>query len=64
MEEDKNSKIFNPKRTKKQRKYLRNNMTKAEIILWSKLKGRVCLVTNSVGNMVLEIISSIFIVQN
>src|SRR5699024_1538378 len=40
MEEDKNSKIFNPKRTKKQRKYLRNNMTKAEIILWSKLKGR------------------------
>jgi very-short-patch-repair endonuclease len=33
-------KIFNPKRTKAQRKYLRNNMTKAEVILWSKLKGR------------------------
>ncbi|HET6527791.1 MAG TPA: endonuclease domain-containing protein [Balneolaceae bacterium] len=33
-------KIFNPKRTKATRKYLRNNMTKAEIILWSKLKGR------------------------
>lgn len=37
-EED--SKIFNPKRTKAQRKYLRNNMTKSEIILWSELKGR------------------------
>jgi len=37
---DKNKKIFNPKKTKGQRKYLRNNMTKAEVILWSKLKGR------------------------
>ncbi|PAU93754.1 hypothetical protein CK503_10895 [Aliifodinibius salipaludis] len=34
------SNIFNPKRIKAQRKYLRNNMTKAEVILWSKLKGR------------------------
>src|SRR5699024_9371704 len=32
--------IFNPQNTKAKRKYLRNNMTKAEIILWSKLKGR------------------------
>ncbi len=39
----KKDKIFNPKHTKAQRKYLRNNMTKAEIILWSKLKGRKLL---------------------
>ncbi|MDZ7657926.1 endonuclease domain-containing protein [Fodinibius sp.] len=37
------SKIFNPQHTKAQRKYLRNNMTKAEIILWSQLKGRKLL---------------------
>lgn len=35
-----NSKIFNPKGTKELRKYLRNNMTKAEVLLWSRLKGR------------------------
>jgi len=40
MSKNKDSKIFNPKHTKAQRKYLRNNMTKAEVILWSKLKGR------------------------
>ena len=40
MSQEDNKKIFNPKRTKKQRKYLRNNMTKAEVILWSKLKGK------------------------
>lgn len=40
MCENEESKIFNPKRTKAQRKYLRNNMTKAEVMLWSKLKGR------------------------
>jgi very-short-patch-repair endonuclease len=37
---DDKGKIFNPKRTKAKRKYLRNNMTKTEVILWSKLKGR------------------------
>jgi len=36
----KKSNIFNPKRTKKKRKYLRNNMTGAEIKLWSALKNR------------------------
>jgi|SRR5699024_5624388 len=35
----KRSKIFNPKQTKAKRQYLRNNMTKAEIKLWSALKG-------------------------
>lgn len=35
-----NDKIFNPKHTKKQRKHLRNNMTRAEVIHWSRLKGR------------------------
>lgn len=30
----------NPKKTKKQRRYLRNNMTKWEIRLWNDLKGR------------------------
>ena len=40
MDKNKSKKIFNPRKTKGQRKYLRNNMTKAEIILWSKLKGR------------------------
>lgn len=40
MDKKENSKIFNPKHTKVQRKYLRNNMTKAEVILWSKLKGK------------------------
>lgn len=30
----------NPKKTKKQRCYLRNNMTKWEIRLWNDLKGR------------------------
>lgn len=39
----KEKKIFNPNRTKAKRKYLRNNMTKAEIKLWSKLKGRQLL---------------------
>lgn len=34
------TKIFNPKHTKAKRKHLRNNMTKAEVILWSILKGR------------------------
>lgn len=43
MTEDKKEKIFNRRNTKKQRKYLRNNMTKAEVILWSKLKGRQLL---------------------
>jgi very-short-patch-repair endonuclease len=32
--------IFNKKEFVKKRQYLRNNMTKAEIILWSKLKGK------------------------
>lgn len=36
----KNNKIFNSSRTKAQRKFLRNNMTQAEIKLWSGLKGR------------------------
>jgi len=43
MEKNRNEKIFNPKRTKEQRKYLRNNMTQAEVILWSELKGRKVL---------------------
>lgn len=30
----------NPKKTKKQRRYLRNNMKKWEIRLWNDLKGR------------------------
>jgi very-short-patch-repair endonuclease len=30
----------NPKKTKKQRRYLRNNMTKWEIRLWNDLKGK------------------------
>lgn len=40
MNEDEKGKIYNRKSIKKQRKYLRSNMTKAEVILWSKLKGR------------------------
>ena len=32
--------IFNKKEFVKKRQYLRKNMTKAEIILWSKLKGK------------------------
>ena len=32
--------IFNKKEFLKKRQYLRKNMTKAEIILWSKLKGK------------------------
>ncbi len=32
--------IFNEKKHIKKRQYLRNNMTKAEIVLWSKLKGK------------------------
>ncbi len=32
--------MFNPKNTKKQRQYLRNHMTRAEIALWSRLKGK------------------------
>ena len=32
--------IFNKKEHIKRRQYLRNNMTKAEIVLWSKLKGK------------------------
>lgn len=43
MNEDEKEKIFNRRSTKKQRRYLRNNMTKAEVILWSKLKGRKLL---------------------
>ncbi len=31
---------FNPKKTKKQRQYLRKNMTKWEIRLWNDLKGK------------------------
>jgi len=34
------TKILNKKEYTKKRKYLRNNMTKAEIILWSKIKGK------------------------
>lgn len=30
----------NPKETKRQRRYLRNHMTKWEVRLWSDLKGR------------------------
>ena|SRR5680860_552242 len=33
------NKIYNIKNQKKTRQSLRNNMTKSEIILWSKLKG-------------------------
>jgi len=32
--------MLNPKKTKKQRQFLRNNMTKWEVILWSDLKGK------------------------
>jgi very-short-patch-repair endonuclease len=32
--------IFNKKEYIKKRQYLRKNMTKAEIVLWSKLKGK------------------------
>jgi very-short-patch-repair endonuclease len=32
--------MLNPKKTKKQRQYLRNNMTKWEVRLWSDLKGK------------------------
>ena len=32
--------IFNKKKYIKKRQYLRNNMTKAEVVLWSKLKGK------------------------
>lgn len=32
--------IFNKEKHCKKRKYLRNNMTKAEILLWLKLKGK------------------------
>ena len=32
--------MFNPKKTKKQRQYLRNNMTKWEVRLWNDLKGK------------------------
>jgi very-short-patch-repair endonuclease len=35
--------MFNPKKTKKQRQYLRNNMTKWEIRLWNDLKGKKML---------------------
>ncbi len=34
------NRIHNIKSQKQIRKYLRNNITKAEIILWSRLKGR------------------------
>jgi len=40
MNESDSDKLFNPKHTKAQRKYLRNNSTKSEIILWTKFKGR------------------------
>ncbi|NGP90134.1 endonuclease domain-containing protein [Fodinibius halophilus] len=40
MSREKKPKIFNPKHTKEKRRYLRNNMTKSEIILWSKIKNR------------------------
>ncbi len=36
----KNNKIFNSKKTKGQRRNLRNNTTEAESRLWSRLKGR------------------------
>ena len=32
--------MLNPKKTKKQRQYLRNHMTKWEVRLWNDLKGR------------------------
>lgn len=32
--------MLNPKNTKKYRQYLRNNMTKWEVILWNDLKGK------------------------
>lgn len=38
-----NKKIFNPSETKSQRKFLRNNMTNAEVKLWSELKNRQVL---------------------
>ncbi|HKL17464.1 MAG TPA: endonuclease domain-containing protein [Halalkalibaculum sp.] len=39
----KNNKIFNLKKTKKQRRNLRNNQTSSERLLWSALKGRQVL---------------------
>jgi very-short-patch-repair endonuclease len=35
--------MLNPKKTKKQRQYLRNHMTKWEVRLWNDLKGRKML---------------------
>lgn len=32
--------MLNPKKTKRQRQYLRNNMTKWEVRLWCDLKGK------------------------
>lgn len=34
---------LNPKRTKKLRQHLRTNMTEAEVMLWSRLKGKQLL---------------------
>lgn len=34
-----NKKIFNPSKTKSQRKYLRNNITAPEVKLWAELKN-------------------------
>ncbi|MDX1585906.1 MAG: endonuclease domain-containing protein [Balneolaceae bacterium] len=39
----KHKKIFNPKKTKEQRKNLRNNQTASERRLWSALRGRQVL---------------------
>lgn len=39
MDHEKLKILFNPKLTKALRKHLRNNMAKADIIHWSKLKN-------------------------
>ena len=34
------TKVYNIKETKKRRKYLRNNMPRAEVVLWNQLKSK------------------------
>lgn len=49
----------NPKRTKKLRRHLRNNMTQSEVMLWDKLKGKQLLGykirrQHGIGNYVID----------
>jgi len=58
------TRIFNRQRDKEKRRYLRNNMTKAEVFFWLQLKNRKMLGKGFCGSMASTQMWRTFVVPN